>query len=295
MKVHNALPLFLDCMNQWTKRPSQEEFHDRYLKPIEHIILPMLEDFGTRLSYNLYDVIEGLDWKTFRKEALTLDPIHEEKRLARHIKDVESLLGVTLKGETLLFGAFTLMDGYARFHRGTHCVYLGVDESHGRGRYLDILTTHELTHVARESQASVWKGFGLDPKMTHDEFVESLPVVEHLMNEGYSCVISEILCPDEDPWHYAYQSRDQLKQIAKHGPAIDKVVHAEIRKKNGAYGSLYDQSRYVPTLPRYAHYVWAWQWAKHVLNEHCSGDARKLLGLCSKELVEDALKFQLKI
>ena len=243
---------------------------------------------------NFHGELEGLQWKIYRDEALRLDSVREEARVRSHLEDIEKLFGFKLEGEIILMGAFTSMDGYARFDRGGHRVYLGVDESHGRGRYLDVLITHELTHVARESRPQVWEGFGLNPKMTQDEFTESMPVIEHLMSEGFSCVISELLVPRQDPWSYAYQTQDSLDAILQHGPAIDRCVHAELRSRDGDYGNLYDPDRYTPPQPVFSHYVWAWQWAKQVLDDFAGGDPRKLVSRCAKDLLNHALAFQLK-
>ena len=294
MKIINLLPILLDALKKWENPPTAKEFQADYFKHAQMWVQPMLDDFSSRFGGDLFDVLEGLNWTEYRAEALCLRPEREEKRIAAHIKAVESLLGVKLQGEVILFGAFTAMDGYARFEKGAHRVFLGVDESHGRGAYLDVLETHELTHVAREAIECVWTGFGLDPKMTHDEFAASMPVIEHLMSEGYSCVVSEILNPKEDPWNYVYQTQDTLTQILEHGPAIDKVVHAELRRKTGRYGRLYDTTRYIPEIPRYGHYVWAWQWVKHLLKTRAGGDVKKLLSVCAKDLIDDALAFKLK-
>lgn len=294
MQIINFLPKLAEALGKWKEPPTEEEFRRDYYDHVEAVLRPMIEDFSARFGGSLYEVVQGLNWKEYRAEALLLNAAREERRVSRHIASVETLLGVKLEGEVVLFGAFTAMDGYARFHCGDHRVYLGVDESHGRGAYLDILVTHELAHVAREAVECVWTGFGLDPKMTHDDFVVSLPVVEHLMSEGYSCVVSEILNPGEDPWNYVYQSQDSITQILEHGPAIDRVVHGEIKKRQGNYGSLYDTRKYKPELPRYCHYTWAWQWVKRLLRTRAGGDPRKLLRLCAKELIDDALSFKLQ-
>ena len=293
MKVHNFLPHLLEALKRWPTRPTEQEFA-QYLRPMKTLVKPMVDDFIDRFGGGLYQVTEGLNWEVYRDEALLLDPVAEEIRARVHLENVEKCLGVKLEGDVVLFGAFTAMDGYARFDHGKHTVYLGVDESHGQGAYLDILISHELTHVAREPLPEIWAGFGLTPKMSHDEFTQNLPVIEHLMGEGFSCVISELLNPREPMWNYVYQSENSLARIIKHGPAVDKVVHAELRKKkNGNYGSLYNTSSYVPELPRYAHYVWAWLWATHVLKEHAGGNPRMLLKMSSKDLYDDALAFKL--
>jgi hypothetical protein len=293
VKIYNFLPHLLDCLRGWDKLPTERQFGE-YLKPMDELLRPMLEDFEGRFGGGMYPVLEGLNWESYRTEALALDPAGEEARLKKHIAAVEKLLGVTLQGEAMLFGAFTVMDGYARFNLGTHRVYLGADESHGRGAYLDVLYSHELTHAAREPLPEVWAGFGLDPKtMTHDDFTEKIPVIEHLMNEGFACLVSELLNPNEPASHYCYQTDDSLEQIMQHGPAVDRAVHAQIGAPDGDYGMLYDTSRYVPPVARYAHYVWAWQWTKHLLKGPFKNDPRRLLHACAKDWIEDALAFRL--
>lgn len=289
MQIHNQLPLLLACLRRWETRPDVATFEREYFAPLAPWLSTVFGD-----AKSLYVQLLELNWPQYRSETLTLDPAFEEARVRRRLAQVEELFGLTLGGQALLFGAFTCMDGYARFDRGDHCVYLGVDESHGRGAYLDVLIAHELTHVVRETRPEVWSGWGLSLEMTHDEFTESLPVVEHLMNEGFSCVVSELLVPNEDAWHYAYQSEDSLARVLEHGPAVDAVVHAELREPDGDYSRLYSPRRYGRQMPQFTHYVWAWQWVKHLLRVQAGGDARRLAGTCSKDLVADALAFKLE-
>lgn len=292
MQIHNQLPLLLDCLRRWEARPGLVAFESEYYRPLSRWLDIVFGD-----ARSLYVQLLELNWPAYRQETLALDPAREEQRLRRRLEQVEACFGVTLGGESLLFGAFTCMDGYARFDRGAHCVYLGVDESHGRGAYLDVLIAHELTHVVRETRPTVWSGWGrpaLRLEMTHDDFTEHLPVVEHLMNEGFSCVVSELLVPGEDAWHYAYQSEDSLARVVEHGPAVDAIVHAELQDPDGDYGRLYSPRRYGRQMPQFTHYVWAWQWVKHLLLDVANGDPKALVGRCSRELVDDALAFRLE-
>lgn len=292
MQVHNLLPHLLEALAQWQNPPKKKQFAG-FFAPMSRLLAPMLEDFGWHGRDGLYEVIKGLDWVAYRKETLKLDPVAEESRVRRIIDQVERCLGLTLQGDVILFGAFTLMDGYARFDQGRHRVYLGVDESHGRGAYLDILIAHELAHVAREPIPEIWSGFNLTPRMSHDDFVKLLPVAEHLLSEGFSCVLSELLNPREPVWHYVYQTEDTLARILEHGPAVDRVVHAHLRDRDASYDSLYDTGNYLPELPPYAHYVWAWLWASHLLRDLASNNPRQLLRLPAHDLVDDALSFTL--
>jgi hypothetical protein len=297
VKIHNELPRLLDCLSRWEKLPPEREFQERYLDPMEPLLRPMLEDFSSFRGIRFYEYVRGLDWAPYRAETLDLDPQAEERRLRRELAAVEDLLGVELEGEVVLFGAFTLMDGYARFDRGTHRVYLGVDEEHGEGPYLDVLISHELTHVARESRAPVWTGWGLDPRMTHDQLVEGMSVAEHLASEGFSCVVSELLHPDPAaPWSFVYQSQSSYAEVLRRADAVSARIHRELRDPEGFYRRLYDVEDYGTgePVPYFSHYVWAWQWMRHLLEERAGGDPRKLLAACSKDWVEDALAFRLK-
>lgn len=290
MQIHNFLPRLVDCLKRWEQPPSVDEFVREYYEP-------MASDVGVVFDWDgadFHSLVHDVDWPKYRAETLTLDPAREEKRLLRQIEAVERLFEMPLEGEAVLFGAFTSMDGYARFDQGTHRVFLGVDESHGRGAYLDVLISHELTHVARESRPEVWTGFGLNPKMTHDEFTEYQPVIEHLVGEGFSCAVSEILVPGEDPWHYAYQDEASMARVIANAEQIDREVRKELRHPDGGdYGRFYNPSRYGRGMPQFSHYVWAWQWVKKLLQDRFDGDPRKMLRVCSGEFIEHALSFEL--
>jgi|GEM_PF-2053453 len=289
MKINNHLPHFLEGMKRWEKPPGLADFKDTYYRHIEKDCASIFDQ-----AEDLHSVLSDLNWKDYRSDCLKLDPAREEERIRKHLSSITGFFNLDLDGEIVLFSSFTCMDGYARFDQGTHRVFLGVDESHGRGRYLDVLQVHELTHVVRESRPEVWEGFGLNVKMSHDDFTENQPVIEHLMGEGFSCAISEILVPSDEIWHYAYQEKDALKQIMKHSPSVDRVVHAELaRGKDGDYGNLYNMSNYRPRLPGLTHYVWAWQWVKQVIADFGDGDPLKVVNRCSKDFIDHALEFKL--
>lgn len=68
MKVYNELELLTDCLRRWDTLPSAKIFEKEYLKPMYSLLEPMLSDFGSRWNKGLYDVVEGLDWETYRKK-----------------------------------------------------------------------------------------------------------------------------------------------------------------------------------------------------------------------------------
>jgi hypothetical protein len=278
MKIHNHLPLLISCLEQWKTPPTRRQFEQDYALPLSQSLGDFFDDY--------HDVLEHLPWQQYRAHALQIDSQDIEERFRSHQAAVESLFGIPLAGEAHLLGTFHGMDGYARFERGTHEVFLGVDENFHRG-YLDILMVHELTHVARESRPEVWQGFGLDPRMTNEEFREHQPVIEHLFGEGFSCAVSELLVPGEPAWDYVYQTPDSIEEIHRHRRQIERLIHAELLREDGDYGNLYS------IQPTYAHYCWAMQWVKTLLREEGHGNPRELLSRCSKEFIEHALAFRI--
>ena len=286
IRVHNRLPLFLDCMRRWERAPNARVFRMEYADPMRDVAGDFFEDFA--------EWVADLPWAEYRRKSLQIDPEKEESRLRSAVRKVEELLRVPLEGDAILLSTFESMDGYARFEGGTHRVYLGVDENHLEGRYLDVLMTHELTHVAREPRPEVWKGWGLSLPRSNREFCDTQPVLEHVFSEGLSCAISEALVPGEDPWLYVYQDRESYQRVLDLGPSIDERIHAEIRASEGDYGSLYDLSTYSPKPPALAHYVWAWQWVRELIREK-GADPASLVSICSKDLLESALDFRLTV
>jgi len=279
MKIHNHLPLLLECLHRWKTCPSEKTFNLEYAEPLSKTTHHFFDDF--------YEVLIDLNWNDYREHALKIDSIREEEQLKKNISLVESLFGFSLSGEVFLLGTFLYMDGFARFDRGEHRVFLGVDESHHDRNYLDILTTHELTHVARESRPEVWRGFGMEPKMKRSVYLENLPVIEHLLGEGFSCAVSEILIPGQEPWKYVYQTEKSLKNVYSRSLEIDQIIHHEIPKKDGDYGNFYG------IQPTFSHYVWAWEWVKQLLKKY-ENKPHQLISISSHEFITDALEFSLK-
>ena len=256
---------------------------------MQEVVGDFFEDFYSALT----SIEREYGWARYREHALGLDAKREWQRLEDQFQGVERLLETSLTGEAILLGTFATMDGYARFDRGTHRVFLGVDESYANGRYVDILMAHELTHAARESQPTVWEGFGLSVNMTQDEFTDSQPVIEHLAGEGFSCFVSETLNPGEPAHFYAYQDEKSLEIIRQNAAAVDRVVHATIQSSTLPYYALYDTSRYGRQMPSYAHYVWAWQWIKSLCAKSYRGSPKDMLRVSSNEWIDSALSFRL--
>jgi hypothetical protein len=287
MKVINTLPILKSCLERWMDSPTEAQFMNEYAVPMRAHAGDFFMNWGVPFDTQS-------EWKRYRDEALHLNPEDEEKRVHRWLQEIQRLFGFDLHGEILLCGTFEAMDGFARFERGTHKVYLGVDESHRLGSYLDVLETHELTHVARESRPEVWSGWGLNPKMERSVYLESMPDIEHLFSEGLSCAISEILVPGQDPWKYCYQNEETFRYVLEHSKAVDREIRKELSSPQGDWSRWYNGSRYRPEMPDYAHYVWAWIWVRTLLRESAGNDPKKIVAQCSKDFLEHALNYELK-
>lgn len=292
MKIINLLPLHLDCLRRWKELPSLAVFKEELYEKVR----PYFEEpFGNEEEIYEYFKNPPLPWSDYRSQALKLNPEGEEKRLLHHLSQVSDFFNLKLEGEVILFAMFSYIDGYARFDKGSHRVFLGLSTVHTHKNYYDILETHELTHVARESRPETWLGWGLNPKASNDEFVENQPVLEHLFGEGFSCVISEKLNPHLPPWEYVYQTKETFELVMRHAQEVDRVVHEEIQKeeqnpKEADYSKLYHSEMYLPPLPLFTQYVWAYAWVKELLKSYST---QELLRICSKDLRQNALNFKL--
>lgn len=297
MNNHQMLPVFKQRIREWAQPPTKEQFLSQYVAEFGGLLDPLLEDFSGFRGFEFHGALENLDWPRYRAHIEKLDVDHEWQRIIQEQRNIEDLFEMRLQGDCVLFGSFGMMDGYARFHQGRHCVYLGVDESFLEDRYLNILESHELTHVARESQASVWAGFGLSLMMTHDEFVANQPVIEHVFSEGFSCAVSQWLHPEGKEHHYCYQSEDSISSVFEHREVVDSVVHRMIKgglegQKDVHYRKLYNPDLYEPIQASYVHYVWALEWVKQCILDF-GGHPKHLLKRTSHDLFDHAMSYRL--
>jgi hypothetical protein len=291
MKITNLLPHLIHCLKSWPEAPSLAVFECDYVDPHREALRGMLEDFQEYRGFSLHEFIQTIDWPAYRNHVLTqVDPQKLEQAVLHELTRVESLFQVKLNQEIVIFGAFTIMDGYARFHRGRHQLYLGMDDFFSSEESRRILITHELGHLVREGKPEVWLAWGLPFVMDHAEMVKKLPTLEHVFSEGLSCLISEILNPGQNPEHYVYQTAESYQTVQVNRASVNETVHATI--ENGHYRELYNVNNYQAGTPRFAHYVWAWRWLKH-LHEKEGHSIQALAQAPAKNFLESALRFQL--
>lgn len=284
MRVLNLLGLFKECMQAWDTPPPSAEIHRRYTRTLRG---HTGEDWDW-----LAGEAHGLEipWTTYRARILAMDPEGQERRVRQLAAQLQERLGVPITADVVLFSSFCSLDGFARYEKGAHRVYLGMDENLEDPEYLDILTVHELTHAARETQPKVWEGWGLPPKMEREHYLNSMPTLEHLFGEGYSCALSELLIPGLPAHRYVYLEEAEETLVRANRGAVNLAVNRELRLGDqGDFGKLYNPRTYSPPLPTMTHYWWAHHWVREVAKHFAAGDVTKLVGQCSKDFEEHAL------
>ncbi len=292
MKIINLLPIQIECLKRWETIPTLEVFQNELFQKVR----PYFEEaFGTAEEIYEYLKDPNLNWETYRSQALRINEERELKRIQDNMLKVENFFQLKLEGEIVVFAMFHYIDGYARFDKGTHRVFIGLSTEHENDHYYDILETHELTHVARESRGETWQGWGIPSNLSNDDFVESQPVLEHLFGEGFSCLISQILNPGFPEWEYVYQTQESFEMILKHAHEVNRVMHEQIKLEESKpeeadYFKLYHSEHYNPPLPLFTQYVWAKAWVEKLSKEK---SPQELLTRCSLDFRSHALDFKL--
>lgn len=291
--IHNFFGLHREFLDKWETLPSKEMFYQEYLYKMRPYIDGLLYDFEDIRGFSLYDQALTLDWNAYRTRVLsTINPEQMQTYMEGVVRDLSKKYAFKGKHDVIMFGAFEMMDGYARYHHGEHSLYLGLDEAFVDTKARDILVTHEFGHLMREPLPAVWKAWGLSHSQDHDEMVKTFPTVEHLYSEGLSCLISEIENPGQHPARYTYQTEDSYDFIRKHSKGISHAIHAIVL--NGHYRTLYRNEGFPDDSPRYAHYVWAWQWLRD-LHFKKGYSIEKLIEMPSTEVAEEATRFVMQI
>ncbi len=292
MKIINLLPIQLECLKRWETIPTLEIFRNELFEKIR----PYFEEaIGNAEEIYEYFKDPNLNWETYRSQALLINEEIELKRIKDNLNKVEDFFHLKLEGEIVIFAMFHYIDGYARFHKGTHRVFIGLCTEHQNNHYYDILETHELTHVARESRVETWHGWGIPHNLSNEEFVENQPVLEHLFGEGFSCLVSQILNPSFAEWEYVYQTQESFEMILNHAEEVNRVMYEQIKLEESKpeeadYFKLYHSEHYNPPLPLFTQYVWAKAWVETLIKER---PAQELLTKCSLDFRIKALNFKL--
>lgn len=287
MRVHDLLPAFA----RFTERAAAlgggdvdrilGVFEEEYLAPGRGFLGPLLAD------------MEG--WTSPLRETLReFDPARARRAIERALdrgypgrargtaEKVEAFFGRSLDADMVLLAGFGRIDGYARFDRGRHVVYIGVDYPEPEDHYLDLIISHEVGHVVREGDPAIWRALGLDIDMSHDRFTEVCPFEEHMIGEGLSTALSEAIYPGHPLHEYLYFEPEQFDWCRAYQGDIARYLR-RFRGTAERHYELYARDAITPGSPERTQYFHGWMAVRKLMKEGRS--LRELFALPAAEVL----------
>jgi hypothetical protein len=259
-------------------------FEHEYVEPNRQYLAPLFADMEG-WSAPLRDTLSGFDPARGRKALETTARRGYPDRARATVDRVEEYFGRKLDADLVLLAGFGRIDGYARFERGRHVVYIGVDYPDPADHYLDLIIAHEVGHVYREGDPGTWTSLSLDIDMTHDQFTERCPFEEHMLGEGLSTALSEQIYPGYPLHEYLYFTREQFDWCR----AYEKDIAAALRRFRGtceAHYGLYARDAITPGSPERTQYFEGWMIVRRLVQQ--GKDLRELFKKPAKEILEMA-------
>lgn len=224
-------------------------------------LLKMARDWGEDLQ-NVERWMASPQYKTHHRLAKNF-----LKKAPQIIKKVEKAFGKALSGELRLSPSLMRFDGYARYDRGHHTVWFGVDHPDADEDYLHVLLAHELSHVYRDHCPGVW-GFLKKPlkQISRQEYLDHMSPQEHLASEGLATLFSQSVYPSVPLHVHHYYFPEEMRWCLENFEKIDKAL-VNCLKGDGNVWSFYEEGRVGPQSPSRVQYFWAAQRIGHWLEE----------------------------
>lgn len=301
MRIHDLMPSFARFVDRADARVSHGSegpmaerardddiirlFESEYVRANEKVLRPLIEDLAG-WSRPMTDSLAGFSVERARRMLATYARRGYPDRAHRTVAKVEELFGRTLDADMCLFAAFGRIDGYARFDRGRHVVYIGCDYPEPDDAYLDLIIAHETGHVVREGNPATWTALGGSIDMSHDEFTERCPFEEHMVGEGLSTALSEAIWPGRPLHEYLYFTPEQHAWCVENHAAIREGL----RRFHGtceAHYSLYGLDAIAPGSPERTQYYFGWMAVRKLVFE-AKKDLRELYTTPAKEILRMA-------
>lgn len=163
-----------------------------------------------------------------------------------------------LPGEIHLIPSLGHTDGFARYDRGMHTVYLGIDHPDADLEYLKALTAHELSHVIRDHRPTTWAHLGKPlSHITRREYLDATTAEEHLVSEGLATLFSQHVFPEIDSRIHHFYDPTEWAWVTENAPHIDLVLLQELQTHDPDPWSFYGEGRAAHGSPGREHYFWA--------------------------------------
>jgi hypothetical protein len=300
MRVHDLMPSFERFVDRVAAQvsPGSEgpvaaagrkhdlalALEEEYIGPNRTWLAPLLADWDS-WSRPFEQTLESFDTATAREAIAAAKRRGFPERARRTVEAVERFFGRTLDADLLLMAGFGRLDGYARFERGVHVVYIGADYPAETDHYLDLIVAHELGHVVREGDPRTWAALGLSIDMSHDEFQERCPFEEHMIGEGLSTALSEAIHPGHAPEEYLYFTAQQYRWCVEHEAEIRSGL-ARFRGTAEEHYVLYSRGAVAPGSPERTQYYWGYRVVRKLVEK--GDDLRRLFETPAPELLARA-------
>lgn len=181
----------------------------------------------------------------------------------------------TLPGEIHLVPSQGHVDGFARYDRGHHTVYLGIDFPDADVNYLKALTAHELSHVIRDHRPETWAHLGKPlPHITRREYLDATSAEEHLVSEGLATLFSQHVFPEIDARTHHFYDPIEWAWVTANAESIDLALTRTLTDPDPDVWSFYGEGRAGPGSPGREQYFWA---ALKIDRAHAARTRREIL------------------
>jgi hypothetical protein len=189
------------------------------------------------------------------------------------IEKVEKVFGHKLVGEVRLSPSLMRFDGFARYDSGSHVVWFGLDHPDADDDYLKVLMTHELSHVYRDHQPSVW-GFLKKPlvEISRQEYLDNASALEHLASEGLATLFSQLVYPKVPLHVHHYYLPHEMQWCLENESKIEAAILGCLKGDENVW-SFYSDDRVAPGSPSRTQYFWAARKIGAWLLEQAKGDS----------------------
>ncbi|PIR73164.1 MAG: hypothetical protein COU40_03875 [Candidatus Moranbacteria bacterium CG10_big_fil_rev_8_21_14_0_10_35_21] len=286
IKIHNLIPDFIRFIEALEKGEDFDyAFKKYYFSPNQKVLKPFYGDVK-KIEKGFSDFEKEFNLKKAKQR---LEKIKERgcpEQAEKIIKKAEKFYQKKLTGEMVLFFSFSFVDGYTRFNKGKNTIYIGMDLPETEEDYYNILISHELNHLTRDSQEKILKSFGASKKLSHKAYLKKMTFAEHLVNEGLASYFSSRMFPNRKPWQYVYYSKRQYDWCQKNQLKIEKKIKQSLRA-NSDWGGFYQENFIEKGSPEMTQYFFGINLIKKAVKKY---HLQKLTSMPAEKIVSEFIK-----
>jgi len=129
-------------------------------------------------------------------------------------------------------------DGITVYSQGTPVVFIGVDYPGADIEYIQLIASHELSHVARDTIPGLMEAYGAHIKMSQKEILSLTPFKEHFIGEGLATLFSSLLFPGKRRRDYLFYGDEAYKWCFENFKIIEEKI-LDSAQSRGNLGRFY--------------------------------------------------------